>query len=101
MHPVTGAFADPAHELAFAAHFFRLCFGWHMVSMALLVFTPAWVAILGASSTEPMSWLLLAFWWFLELLGLMIRVALSARQCEFLLFAVFGHCGQSACVFVF
>jgi hypothetical protein len=66
-HPVTGAFADPTHERAFAAHFFRLCFGWHVVLMALFVFTPAWDAITEFSSTEPMSWLLLAFWIFLGL----------------------------------
>ena len=73
-HPVTGAFADPTHERAFAAYFFRLCFGWHVVLMALFVFTPAWDAITEFSSTEPMSWLLLAFWIFLGLLGLMSRV---------------------------
>eukprot|EP00964_Phaeocystis_antarctica_P059354 scaffold35227_cov46-Phaeocystis_antarctica.AAC.5 len=29
MHPVTGAFADPTHESAFAAQFFRLAFPCH------------------------------------------------------------------------
>ena len=38
MHPVTGAFADPAHESAFAAQFFRLAFPCHVFLMAL---TPA------------------------------------------------------------
>ena len=41
LHPVTGAFADPAHERAFAAYFFRLCFGVHIVSMTLFLFTVA------------------------------------------------------------
>ena len=38
MHPVTGAFADPTHESAFAAQFFRLAFPCHVFLMAL---TPA------------------------------------------------------------
>ena len=35
MHPVTGAFADPTHELAFAAQFFRLSFRGHVLLIAL------------------------------------------------------------------
>ena len=39
MHPVTGAFADPTHELAFAAHLFRLSFRGHVLLMALSIAT--------------------------------------------------------------
>jgi hypothetical protein len=44
MHPVTGAFADPTHESAFAAQFFRLAFPAHafLIPLNLTVFT--WAA---------------------------------------------------------
>ena len=74
MHPVTGAFADPTHERAFAAHFFRLCFGGHVVSMALLVFTPAWAAISGTIPTDSTNLLPFAFFVLVALLGLISRV---------------------------
>ena len=74
MHPVTGAFADPTHELAFAAHFFRLCFGGHMVSMALIVFTPAWAALSGAIPTDSKNLLPFAFFVLVGLLGQISRV---------------------------
>ena len=44
MHPVTGAFADPAHESAFAAQFFRLAFRCHAFLMALMLVVTAWSA---------------------------------------------------------
>ena len=40
MHPVTGAFADPTHESAFAAQFFRVAFPCHgKIALDLSVFT--------------------------------------------------------------
>ena len=35
MHPVTGAFAEPSHESAFAAQFFKRAFHGHVLLMAL------------------------------------------------------------------
>ena len=49
MHPVTGAFADPTHELAFAAQFFRLSFRGHVLLIAL----PIAVLIVTALSVSP------------------------------------------------
>ena len=35
VHPVTGAFAEPSHETAFAAQLFRTAFPCHVVLLAL------------------------------------------------------------------
>ena len=43
MHPITGAFADPSHELAFAAHLFRLAFPVHVLLMALSLAASIWI----------------------------------------------------------
>ena len=43
MHPVTGTFADPMHESAFAAQFFRLAFPCHAFLMVLLGACMAWI----------------------------------------------------------
>ena len=45
MHPVTGAFADPLHESAFAAHLFRLAFPCHAFLMALLLGLTIWTTL--------------------------------------------------------
>ena len=37
MHPVTGAFADPLHESAFAAQLFRIAFPGHVFIMVLII----------------------------------------------------------------
>eukprot|EP00964_Phaeocystis_antarctica_P119562 scaffold83287_cov73-Phaeocystis_antarctica.AAC.1 len=73
MHPVTGAFADPTHELAFAAHFFRLSFGGHVLLMALYIATLMWVTL----STPPEVWPLMGSWAFTTLLGLIGRVLID------------------------
>ena len=70
IHPVTGAFADPTHERAFAAHFFRLCFGAHIVMLVLNISTIAWVA----SPKGPAVWLVAGVWVILMSLGLIGRV---------------------------
>ena len=70
IHPVTGAFADPTHERAFAAHFFRLCFGAHIVIMVLNISIIAWAA----SSKDPSVWLIAGVWVILMSLGLIGRV---------------------------
>ena len=69
MHPVTGAFADPAHELAFAAHFFRLSYGGHLLLMALYIATLMWVAF-----STPLMWPLMGAWAFFASLGLIGRI---------------------------
>ena len=43
MHPITGAFADPSHESAFAAHLFRLAFPVHVLLMALSLAASMWI----------------------------------------------------------
>ena len=43
MHPVTGTFADPMHESAFAAQFFRLAFPCHAFLMVLMGACMAWI----------------------------------------------------------
>ena len=43
MHPITGAFADPSHESAFAAHLFRLAFPVHVLLMALSLAASIWI----------------------------------------------------------
>ena len=42
LHPVTGAFADPLHELAFGAQFYRLAFPFHAFLMGLIIVSCAW-----------------------------------------------------------
>ena len=44
MHPVTGTFADPALELAFAAQLFRTAYPFHAFLMALLA-AYTWIAL--------------------------------------------------------
>ena len=43
MHPITGAFADPSHESAFAAHLFRLAFPVHVLLMTLSLAASIWI----------------------------------------------------------
>ena len=45
MHPVTGTFADPTLESAFAAQFFRLSFPCHAFLMALLIIASTGLAL--------------------------------------------------------
>ena len=45
MHPVTGAFTDPAHESAFAAQLFRMAFPAHGLLMALSLAASTWLAL--------------------------------------------------------
>ena len=42
LHPVTGAFADPFHELAFGAQFYRLAFPFHAFLMGSIIVLCAW-----------------------------------------------------------
>ena len=44
MHPITGTFADPERESAFAAQLFRLAFPCHAFLMALLIPLTLWAA---------------------------------------------------------
>jgi len=85
IHPVTGAFSDPTHERAFAAHFFRLCFGAHIAMMLLYIssFTIAWTnspipmdatAWTTAWTTSPIPTLVAGVGFFLAALGLIGRV---------------------------
>ena len=67
-HPVTGAFADPTHESAFAAQFFRLAFPCHAFLMALMGACMAWI---GAQGTPPVRalWSTAALMMMLGLVG--------------------------------
>ena len=72
MHPVTGAFADPAHESAFAAQFFRLAFPAHafLIPLNLTVFT--WAALV----TQPeMS----IFWSIIDVIIFAVAVLVLGR----------------------
>ena len=69
MHPVTGAFADPAHESAFAAQFFRLAFPCHMLLIALNLAVFTWAALV----TQPEMG---AFW---SLIGLAVAFLMLSR----------------------
>ena len=69
MHPVTGAFADPTQELAFAAQFFRLSFEGHLVLMAIYIATLMFVAF-----STPAMWPLMSAWAFFASLGLIGRI---------------------------
>ena len=55
MHPVKGAFADPNHELAFAAHVFRLSFGGHVLLMAVQVAYLVWYTLSLAPILRPFA----------------------------------------------
>ena len=55
MHPVTGAFADPTHELAFAAQFFRLCFPCHVLLLAFPIATAMLTALTARGLTPDMQ----------------------------------------------
>ena len=69
MHPITGAFADPAHESAFAAQFFRLAFPCHMLLIALNLAVFTWAALV----TQPGMG---AFW---SLIGLAVAFLMLSR----------------------
>ena len=53
MHPFTGAFADPAHELAFAAQLYRLAFPLHVFLLAVGVSVYAWCASAAFPDVPP------------------------------------------------
>ena len=42
MHRITGTFADPTHESAFAAQLFRMAYPTHVLLMALVLAVFAW-----------------------------------------------------------
>ena len=67
MQPVTGTFADPTHESAFAAQFFRLAFPCHVFLIAINLYVFTWAALVTRSVTfsPDMS----AFW---SLIGLAV-----------------------------
>ena len=52
---VTGAFADPTHELAFAAQFFRLCFPCHVLLLAFPIATAMLTALTARGLTPDMQ----------------------------------------------
>ena len=45
VHPVTGTFADPTHERAFAAQLFRMAYPFHAFLMALMLAAYIWIAL--------------------------------------------------------
>ena len=59
MHPVTGAFADPTHESAFAAQFFRVAFPCHgKIALDLSVFT--WAMLFSRPEKMRTLWSMVA-----------------------------------------
>ena len=53
LHPVTGAFADPVHESAFAAHFYRLAFPFHAFLLGLTLVWCTWALARPALAAQP------------------------------------------------
>ena len=74
IHPVTGAFADPTHERAFAAHFFRLCFGAHIAMMLLYISTFAFTWTTSPIPMDARASLVAGVGFFLAAFGLIARV---------------------------
>ena len=69
MNTVTGAFADPSHEIAFAAQLFRMAFPCHVSLMALILPLIGWTAFL-----TPLD-----LWPFLSVLAFCITLGLVGR----------------------
>ena len=74
IHPVTGALADPTHERAFAAHFFRLCFGAHIAMMLLYISTFAFTWTTSPIPMDATASLVAGVGFFLAAFGLIGRV---------------------------
>ena len=70
MHPVTGAFANPSHETAFAAQLFRMAFPCHLFLIALTDAIMIWSSL----SAPPDLWPLESMIAFLGTLCLVGRV---------------------------
>ena len=78
MHRVTGTFADPTHESAFAAQLFRMAYPTHVLLMALVFANFTWNALM-----EPD---MRAYW-----AVLMLCVALPGLACRVLLHRTGTH----------
>ena len=76
MHPVKGAFADPNHELAFAAHIFRVSFGGHVLLMAVQVAYLFWDTLWMAPTVRPLG----TTWTLLALIALIGRVLIHRME---------------------
>ena len=76
MHPVKGAFADPNHELAFAAHIFRVSFGGHVLLMAVQVAYLFWDTLWVAPTVRPLG----TTWTLLALFALIGRVLIHRME---------------------
>jgi len=70
MHPITGAFANPSHETAFAAQLFRMAFPCHLFLIALTDAIMIWSSL----SAPPDLWPLESMIAFLGTLCLVGRV---------------------------
>ena len=55
MHPVTGAFANPSHETAFAAQLFRMAFPCHLFLMALTDAIMIWSSLSAPPDLLPLE----------------------------------------------
>ena len=78
MHAVTGAFADPTHESAFAAQLFRLAFPLHVLLLALCLAIVTFMAFDVAVAMQP-QWLVIGF---VGLLGLVSTPHLTREPCR-------------------
>ena len=76
MHAVTGAFADPSHESAFAAQLFRLAFPLHVLLLALCLAIVTFMAFDVAAAMQP-QWLVIGF---VGLLGLVSTTPHLTRE---------------------
>ena len=83
MHPVTGAFTDPAHESAFAAQLFRMAFPAHGLLMALSLAASTWLAL-----TTPPELRVSLGMFVLFMTVMMVGRILLHRMCDF--YAVSG-----------
>ena len=80
MHPVTGAFAEPSHESAFAAQFFKRAFQGHVLLMVLAHILFIGMAIV-AEGILRVAWIMITLFMTLGLTGrvLLHRMPDTAR----------------------
>ena len=76
MHRVTGTFADPSHESAFAAQLFRMAYPTHVLLMALVTAVYTWMALIQPDMRAHWATLVLC----VAIPGLVCRVLLHRTQ---------------------
>ena len=76
MHRVTGTFADPSHESAFAAQLFRMAYPTHVLLMALVLAVYTWMGLIQPDMRAHWAALVLC----VAIPGLVCRVLLHRTQ---------------------